>query len=68
MLRLMWFVGLLGPESLIVLGIGVQLVACTGVGELPVSLGVALVAICVPGGDFICQCWFVWDAPIGALG
>jgi hypothetical protein len=41
----------------------------TGVGgrELPVSLGVALVAVALPSGNFFNRGLFVGDAPVEAL-
>src|SRR6476646_12243257 len=44
-----------------------QFDACVGSGELPVCLGVVLVAVLLPGGDFLDQRLLVGDPPIEAL-
>ena len=44
-----------------------QLNACVGGGELPIGLGVVVVAASLPGGDFLDQGLLVRDAPIETL-
>jgi len=44
-----------------------QLNASVGRGELPISLGVMLVAVVLPGGDFLDQGLPIGDSPIEAL-
>jgi hypothetical protein len=50
-----------------VLGSYLQFNAGVGGSELPVGFGVVLVAIALPGGDFLDQGLLVGDAPIEAL-
>ena len=42
--------------------------ACVGGGEVPVCLGVVGIAGMLPGGDFVDESLFVWDAAVEALG
>ena len=44
-----------------------QFDACVGSGELPVCLGVVVIAVLLPGGDFLDQRLLVGDPPIEAL-
>jgi hypothetical protein len=41
---------------------------CVGGCEVPVGFGVSGIAVVLPGGDFIDQGLFVWDAALEALG
>src|ERR1700722_9221046 len=44
-----------------------QLHACVSGGELPISFGVFLVSISLPGGDFFGQLVLVGNSPVEAL-
>ena len=45
-----------------------SLMRASGVVEVPVCLGVVGIAGVLPGGDFVDESLFVWDAAVEALG
>jgi hypothetical protein len=46
----------------------VEFDACGGCCEVPVGLGVACIAVVLPGGDFVDEGLFVGDTSVEALG
>jgi hypothetical protein len=45
-----------------------QFDACNGGCEVPFGLGVDGISVMLPGGDFIDEGLFVWNAAVEALG